>query len=44
MKDNFINNISTRIAEIRRSNKATQEEVADHLGVSPKHISHVENA
>ena len=44
MKDDFINNIGTRIAEIRRSNKATQEEVADHLGVSPKHISHVENA
>ncbi len=36
--------IGTRIAEVRRSHKVTQEALADMLGVSPKHISHVENA
>lgn len=36
--------IGTRIAEIRRQHKITQEALADMLGVSPKHISHVENA
>lgn len=36
--------IGTRIAEIRRQHKVTQEALADMLGVSPKHISHVENA
>ena len=36
--------IGARIAEIRRQHKTTQEALADMLGVSPKHISHVENA
>lgn len=36
--------ISTRIADIRRSHKVTQEALAEMLDVSPKHISHVENA
>jgi transcriptional regulator with XRE-family HTH domain len=36
--------LGLRIAEIRRSKNVTQEALADMLGVSPKHISHVENA
>ena len=36
--------IGKRLAEIRRSHKTTQDELAEMLGVSPKHISHVENA
>lgn len=36
--------IGTRIAGVRRSHKVTQETLADMLEVSPKHISHVENA
>ena len=36
--------IGSRIAEIRRHHNTTQESLADSLGVSPKHISHVENA
>jgi transcriptional regulator with XRE-family HTH domain len=36
--------IGIRIAEVRRSHKVTQEALSDMLGVSPKHISHVENA
>lgn len=44
MENDIFTDISTRIAEIRRSYKVTQEALADMLGVSPKHISHVENA
>ena len=34
--------IGIRIAELRRSHKLTQEALAETLGVSKKHISHVE--
>ena len=34
--------IGRRISELRRANKMTQENLADILDVSPKHISHVE--
>ncbi len=44
MENNTLLAIGTRIAEVRRSHKVTQEALADMLGVSPKHISHVENA
>lgn len=44
MKNDTLAAIGTRIAEIRRLHKITQESLADSLGVSPKHISHVENA
>lgn len=44
MKNDTWNAIGARIAEIRRSHKVTQEALADMLGVSPKHISHIENA
>lgn len=43
MKENLLNNIGPRIAEIRRSKKITQEELAAALDVTPKHISHIEN-
>jgi transcriptional regulator with XRE-family HTH domain len=36
--------LGLRIAEVRHSKNVTQEALADMLGVSPKHISHVENA
>ena len=36
--------IGSRIAGIRRSNKVTQEALAEMLDVTPKHISHVENS
>jgi transcriptional regulator with XRE-family HTH domain len=36
--------LGARLAEVRRSKNVTQEDLADMLGVSPKHISHVENA
>lgn len=42
MERDFKISIGKRIAEIRRSHNVTQEELADHLGVSPKHISHTE--
>ncbi len=42
MDYNFLIPIGKRIAEIRHSHNLTQEEVADKLGVTPKHISHVE--
>ncbi|MGN1111709.1 MAG: helix-turn-helix domain-containing protein, partial [Acutalibacteraceae bacterium] len=42
MESDFKISIGKRIAEIRRSHNVTQEELADHLGVSPKHISHTE--
>lgn len=44
MENDTLTAISTRIADVRRSHKVTQEALADMLGVSPKHISHVENA
>jgi len=44
MKNSTLTAIGSRIAEIRRHHKTTQESLADSLGVSPKHISHVENA
>lgn len=44
MENDTFTTIGIRIAEIRRQHKITQEALADMLGVSPKHISHVENA
>ena len=44
MKNDTLAAIGMRIAEIRLYHKVTQESLADLLGVSPKHISHVENA
>lgn len=44
MDKDVLTAIGMRIAEIRRRHKTTQESLADMLGVSPKHISHVENA
>ena len=43
MNINLMDNIGPRIAEIRRSKKITQEELASALDVTPKHISHIEN-
>lgn len=43
MNNDTYNNIGTRISEIRRSHKVTQETLATQLDVSPKHVSHVEN-
>lgn len=44
MENDTLMAIGSRIAEVRRSHKVTQEAMAEMLGVSPKHISHVENA
>ncbi|MGN0485255.1 MAG: helix-turn-helix domain-containing protein [Lachnospiraceae bacterium] len=44
MQNDTLIAIGKRIAQIRRSHKITQEALADMLEVSPKHISHVENA
>lgn len=44
MEKDILETVSKRISEVRRSHKVTQEALADMLGVSPKHISHVENA
>ncbi len=44
MDNRTLSAMGTRIAEIRRSHGITQEALADMLGVSPKHISHTENA
>jgi transcriptional regulator with XRE-family HTH domain len=44
MEEKVYSNIGTRIAKIRRSQHMTQERLAELLGVSTKHISHVENA
>lgn len=44
MENDTLTAIGIRIAAVRRSHKVTQEALADMLGVSPKHISHVENA
>lgn len=43
MKKDTSNSLGHRIAEIRKNSKNTQEELADILGVTPKHVSHVEN-
>jgi transcriptional regulator with XRE-family HTH domain len=42
MESNLLIPIGKRIAEIRRAHNVTQEALADRLGVSPKHISHIE--
>lgn len=42
MNNDFLIPIGKRIAEIRRLHHITQEALANDLGVSPKHISHVE--
>ena len=44
MENNTPTTIGNRIAGVRRSHKVTQEALADMLEISPKHISHVENA
>lgn len=44
MENDTLIAIGSRIADVRRSHKVTQEALAEMLGVSPKHISHVENA
>lgn len=41
--DTTNNTMGKRIATIRKSNKYTQERLAELLDVTPKHISHVEN-
>ena len=42
MENKQVQEIGIRIAELRRARKLTQETLAEQLGVSPKHISHVE--
>lgn len=42
MENNTSIQIGKRIAEIRRAHKITQEVLAERLGLTPKHISHVE--
>ncbi len=42
MKEISKEGIGLRIAKIRRSHHLTQEALAERLGVSAKHISHVE--
>ncbi len=42
MDDNQVNEMGFRIAELRRSHQMTQEQLAELLNVSTKHISHVE--
>lgn len=42
MENNFLIAIGKRISEIRRSRNMTQEVLAEHLNVSPKHISYTE--
>ena len=44
MNKDIMIGIGNRITNIRRSHKVTQEALAEMLDVSPKHISHVENA
>jgi len=44
MDNHTLSAIGARLAEVRRSHGVTQEALADMLGVSPKHISHTENA
>ena len=42
MDNNVIISIGQRISDIRKANGMTQEALADHLDISPKHVSHVE--
>lgn len=42
MENTILISIGKRIAEIRRSHKVTQEILAEKLGLTPKHVSHVE--
>lgn len=42
-KNDTFKTIGERIAGVRKSAKNTQEELADILECTPKHISHVEN-
>ncbi|MBQ3543949.1 MAG: helix-turn-helix transcriptional regulator [Lachnospiraceae bacterium] len=42
MESDILIPIGKRISEIRRSNKVTQEALADMLNISPKHVSHTE--
>lgn len=44
MEKDMMKKIGAKIAEIRRLHNVTQEGLADMLGVTPKHISHCENA
>lgn len=44
MKTDTLTTMGQRMAEIRRRHNVTQEMLADMLNVSPKHISHCENA
>ena len=44
MADSTFNNIGIRVAELRRAHGDTQEKLAEKLGVSPKHVGHVEVA
>ncbi len=44
MKNDTLIAMGTRMAEIRRAHNVTQEALAEMLDVSPKHISHTENA
>lgn len=44
MNSSEFEKMGARIAGIRRSHKVTQEKLAELLDVTPKHISHVENA
>jgi len=41
-EQDFLIPIGKRMAEIRHARNMTQETLADRLGVTPKHISHVE--
>ena len=43
MKKATNHEIGKRLAEIRRSNNYTQEQLADALDLTPKHISHCES-
>lgn len=42
MSNEWDKDIGLRIADLRRSHKMTQAELAERLDVTPKHISHIE--
>lgn len=42
MDDNNASGIGARIAALRRAHKMTQDDLAEKLDISTKHISHVE--
>lgn len=42
MENDFLIPIGRRISEVRRAHHITQERLSDHLGISPKHVSHAE--